>query len=56
MQLTGAGAAYPYGKDPRDSNIRLAPTYPPESELEVAMDLFCLCTELAAAEKLLETK
>ena len=56
VQLTGAGAAYPYGKDPRDSNIRVAPTYPPVSELEVAMDLFCLCVQLAAAEKLLETK
>ena len=40
----------------RDSNIRVAPTYPPVSELEVAMDLFCLCTKLAAVEKLLETK
>ena len=56
VQLTAAGAAYPYGKDPRDSNIRVAPTYPPVSELETAMDLFCLCTKLAAAEKLLETK
>ena len=56
VQLTSAGAAYPYGKDPRDSNIRVAPTYPPVSELEIAMDLFCLCTELAAVEKLLETK
>ena len=56
VQLTSAGAAYPYGKDPRDSNIRVAPTYPPVSELEIAMDLFCLCTKLAAVEKLLETK
>ena len=46
VQLTSAGAAYPYGKDPRDSNIRVAPTYPPVSELEIAMDLFCLCTKL----------
>lgn len=54
--LTGAGATYPYGKDPKDSNIRIAPTFPPVSELETAMDIFCVCAKLAAAEKLLETK
>lgn len=53
VTLTGAGATFPYGKDPQDSNIRVAPTYPPVSELEVAMDLFCLCVRLAACEKLL---
>lgn len=51
--LTGAGATYPYGKDPHDSNIRIAPTFPPVSELEIAMDLFCLSVKLAAVEKLL---
>lgn len=51
--LTGAGASFPYGKDPNDSNIRVAPTYPPVEELELAMDLFCICVQLAAAEKLL---
>jgi DNA-binding transcriptional MocR family regulator len=51
--LTGAGATFPYGKDPADSNIRLAPTYPPIHELEQAMDLFCICVQLAAVEKIL---
>ncbi|WP_407926855.1 aminotransferase class I/II-fold pyridoxal phosphate-dependent enzyme [Caproicibacter fermentans] len=53
VKLTGAGATYPYGKDPNDCNIRVAPTYPPVQELRQAVDLFCLCVRLAAAEKLL---
>lgn len=52
--LTGAGATYPYGKDPDDKNIRIAPTFPPNDELRTAMDVFCICTKLAACEKLLE--
>ena len=52
--MTDAGATYPYGKDPKDSNIRVAPTYPPIYELEQAMNLFCICVELAAVEKLLD--
>ncbi len=49
--LTGAGATFPYGKDPNDENIRLAPTYPDLDSLEKAMEIFCLCVKLAAAEK-----
>ena len=52
--LTGAGATFPYGKDPQDRNIRIAPTFPPVAELETAMQLFCICVKLASAEKLLE--
>ena len=52
--MTGAGATYPLGKDPKDSNIRIAPTFPPNDELEVAMEIFCICARLAACEKLLE--
>ena len=51
--LTGAGAAFPYGKDPDDRNIRIAPSYPEVDELQKAMDLFVLCVKIAAAEKLL---
>lgn len=54
VTLTGAGAAFPYGKDPNDSNIRVAPTLPPVAELEQAMALFCICVKLAAAEQLLK--
>lgn len=50
---TGAGATFPYGKDPRDSNIRVAPTYPTVSELTQAVELLCLCVRLAAVEKLI---
>lgn len=51
--LTGAGATYPCGNDPDDSNIRIAPTFPPNDELVTAMQVFCICTKLAACEKLL---
>jgi DNA-binding transcriptional MocR family regulator len=51
--LTPAGATYPYGNDPKDSNLRIAPTLPTLSELEAAMKMLCLCVRLAAVNKLL---
>ncbi len=54
--LTGAGATYPYGNDPKDSNIRIAPTFPTPEEMEQATDLFVLCVKLVSVEKLLESK
>ncbi|MBE6901506.1 MAG: aminotransferase class I/II-fold pyridoxal phosphate-dependent enzyme [Ruminococcaceae bacterium] len=51
--MTGAGATYPYGNDPRDSNIRIAPTFPSVDELRQAMEIFCVCVKLASVEKLL---
>ena len=53
VTLTGAGASFPYGEDPRDSNIRIAPTMPPLEELDEALDVFVCCVRLAAVEKLL---
>ena len=49
--MTSAGATYPYGHDPADSNIRVAPSLPPVEELEQAMAVFCCCLKLAALEK-----
>lgn len=54
--LTGAGATYPYKNDPRDSNIRIAPTFPTSEELAMAADLFVLCVKLVSAEKILAGK
>ncbi|MDR0569877.1 MAG: aminotransferase class I/II-fold pyridoxal phosphate-dependent enzyme [Clostridiales Family XIII bacterium] len=54
--LTGAGATYPYGRDPRDTNIRIAPTYPSTEELGKAMELLCLCVKRVSLEKLLAEK
>ena len=51
--MTGVGATFPYGKDPKDTNLRIAPTFPTDSDLQTAVDMLCLCVKLAAAEKLL---
>ena len=53
VSMTGAGATYPYGIDPQDSNIRIAPTFPSEEELKKAVDVFCTCLKLAVLEKLI---
>jgi DNA-binding transcriptional MocR family regulator len=54
IALTPAGSAYPYGNDPEDKNIRIAPSFPPLADLEKAMDGLATCVLLAATEKLLE--
>ena len=52
VTMTGAGATFPYGKDPQDSNIRIAPSLPPVEELEQAIAVFCVCLRMAALERL----
>ncbi|MDD5931119.1 MAG: aminotransferase class I/II-fold pyridoxal phosphate-dependent enzyme [Oscillospiraceae bacterium] len=52
VTMTGAGATFPYGKDPQDSNIRIAPSLPPVEELQQAAEVFCTCLKMAALEKL----
>ena len=52
--MTSAGATFPYGVDPQDSNIRIAPSLPPVEELEAAIEVFCICVRLSALEKLLK--
>ena len=56
VTLTNAGATFPYGKDPKDSNIRIAPSFPTPEEMAQATDLFVLCVKLVSVEKLLESK
>ena len=54
VTLTGAGATYPYGIDPEDRNIRIAPTFPPLAELEKAIEVLCTCVELVTLQKLIQ--
>ena len=56
MVLTGAGATYPYGQDPQDSNIRIAPSFPTVEEMAQATALFTLCVKLVSVNKLLESR
>ena len=53
LTMTGAGATFPYGKDPQDSNMRVAPSLPPIEQLEKAMEIYCVSMRLAALKKLL---
>ena len=56
VTMTGAGATFPYHRDPRDRNIRIAPTYPTVDELKTAIRLFCVCVKLAGVRKLIAEK
>ena len=51
--MTPAGAPFPYGKDPKDCIIRIAPTYPDLEDLAIAANIFVVCVKLASVEKLL---
>ena len=54
VKMTGAGATWPYGKDPLDTNIRIAPSYPSLDDLKTAAELFTLCVKLVSVNRLLE--
>jgi DNA-binding transcriptional MocR family regulator len=56
VALTPAGATFPYGRDPDDCNIRIAPTFPEKAEIEAAMEVFTLCVRLAAAEQIIDQR
>ncbi len=55
VTLTKAGATYPYGRDPHDSNLRIAPTFPEPEELKQAVEILCSCIKVAAADKMLKS-
>jgi len=54
LQLTPAGATYPYSDDPNDSNIRVAPTSPTDENLKISVELFCICVKIAVLEKIID--
>ena len=56
VTLTQAGATFPYGNDPRDRNIRIAPSFPSLPELTAAIEILCLCVQMASIEKLIAEK
>lgn len=56
LVMTGAGATYPYRNDPKDSNIRIAPSFPTPEELSVAADIFVLSVKLVSIDKILSEK
>ena len=53
VELTGAGATFPYGKDPEDKNIRIAPSFATPDELKEASEILIICTKITALEKIL---
>jgi DNA-binding transcriptional MocR family regulator len=54
VMLTPAGSTWPYHNDPQDKNIRIAPTFPSEREIAHAADILCICTKIAAIDKIIE--
>ena len=56
VTMTPAGAPYPYGKDPKDTTIRIAPSYPTLEELKMATDIFVTCVKLVTIDKVLESR
>ena len=54
VTMTPAGATWPYGRDPQDTSIRIAPTFPSLHDLEAASRLFCLCVKIVSLEKMLK--